>query len=127
MSIRSSCVFCQPERLESVLASSPNFLIVADHAPLVPGHTLIIPRAHYPCYGAVPEELDAELAAVRARVRGFLERTYPAVMWFEHGVFHQTVYHAHLHAMPMGTVAPSVTRDPELGGHPVAGRADVVC
>ena len=119
------CVFCDAGRLNTVMDETPHFRIVADHAPLVAGHTLIIPKEHYACYGAVPASLDAELAETRARVTTFLTREYGAVAWFEHGIFHQTVFHAHLHAMPFGPVTPSVVRDPAIEHHPMTSRDDV--
>jgi hypothetical protein len=45
-----------PERLTAVLTTTDHFRVVADHAPVVPGHTLIMPNAHFACYGAVPAE-----------------------------------------------------------------------
>ena len=116
------CPFCAPEHLDTLLATTEHFLIIADHAPLVPGHTLVIPREHYPCYGAVPADLDDELAHIRQVVAEFLRASYPAVTWFEHGVFHQTVFHAHLHAIPLGSLEPAIVRDPALGGRLISGR-----
>lgn len=97
-----SCVFCERDHLQYVLKETPSFLLVADHAPLVEGHLLIIPRTHYACYGAVPAELDAELLALKQEVRRFAERFYAALLFWEHGVFRQTVFHAHLHCIPFG-------------------------
>lgn len=102
-----------------------HFRVVADHAPLVPGHTLVMPKAHYACYGTVPAELDAELAEVRAQVEAFLTTHYGVVTWFENGIFHQTVFHAHLHALPFGALAAPLTRDPQLAGVAVESRHDV--
>lgn len=107
------------------MAETAHFRVVADHAPLLAGHTLVMPKEHFACYGAVPSALDGELAEIRARVAAFLTEAYGAVSWFEHGVFHQTVYHAHLHALPFGPVLPSVVRDPAIEHHPIAGRDDV--
>jgi diadenosine tetraphosphate (Ap4A) HIT family hydrolase len=120
-----SCVFCDASHLSTVLTETANFRVVADHAPLVAGHTLVIPKEHFACYGAVPATLDAELAEVRARMTAFLTEAYGAVSWFEHGIFHQTVFHAHLHAMPFSSVTPSVVRDPTIEHHPIASRDDV--
>jgi diadenosine tetraphosphate (Ap4A) HIT family hydrolase len=88
-----------------VLDETEHFFLLADHAPLIEGHLLIVPRDHYACYGAVPEELEPELLALKSRVRRFLSTAYREPVFFEHGVFRQTVYHAHLHSMPFGTVA----------------------
>jgi hypothetical protein len=57
-----------------------------------------------------------------ARVAAFLARHYAPVLWLEHGVFHQTIFHAHLHALPFGAIDPSITADPALEGIPLAGR-----
>jgi diadenosine tetraphosphate (Ap4A) HIT family hydrolase len=121
----TECVFCGEDSLEWLLAEFPHFLVVADHAPVIPGHTLVIAREHLACYGVLPAEWEAELTMVQARVTAFLSAYYGAVSWFENGVFHQTVFHAHLHALPLGPVAPSVVRMADLGGQPARSRDDV--
>lgn len=99
-----ACAFCRRDTLDAVLTETEHFYALADHAPLVEGHTLIIPKDHYACFGAVPADLDSELLALKHRVAGFLTVAYRAPVFFEHGVFHQSVYHAHLHAMPFGSL-----------------------
>lgn len=96
------CVFCAHDALDVVLAQTDHFLVIADHAPLAEGHLLIVPRAHYACYGALPVELDGEARELRERATRFLTEVYRAPIFFEHGVFRQTVFHAHLHALPLG-------------------------
>lgn len=98
----TNCTFCQRSAISYILKETPAFLLAADHAPLVVGHLLIIPKQHYTCYGDVPAELDAELFALKREIQQFLTQFYaPAVFW-EHGVFRQTVFHAHLHCFPFG-------------------------
>jgi diadenosine tetraphosphate (Ap4A) HIT family hydrolase len=98
----TNCAFCNRTDIPFVLKETPNFLIAADHAPLVEGHILIIPKQHYACYGEVPAELDAELSALKHEIQRFFAQFYaPAVFW-EHGIFRQTVFHAHLHCFPFG-------------------------
>ncbi len=123
--VDDACPFCVTEQLKTVLMETEHFRAVADHAPLVTGHILVMPRTHFACYGTVPAEWDAELAAIRAKITAFLTAQYQAVVWMENGVFHQTVYHAHLHALPLGPVAPSVVEMPELAGRAVTSLADV--
>lgn len=121
----TDCVFCRREALDAVLAETEHFYVLADHAPLVEGHTLIIPRDHHACFGAIPDAYEAELVAIRRRVADFLTATYRAPAFFEHGVFHQSVFHAHLHAMPFGSLdLPSdlFTAD---GARPAASLADI--
>lgn len=102
METARDCTFCDREALEVVLAETPHFLVLADYAPLVEGHILIVPREHLACYGALPQALEVEFLALKARVASFLRAAYAEPTFFEHGVFHQTVYHAHLHAFPFG-------------------------
>lgn len=98
----TNCTFCQRSEIAYVLKETSNFLVAADHAPLVEGHLLIIPKQHYTCYGSVPPELDAELFALKREVQRFLARYYAPVVFWEHGIFRQTVFHAHLHCFPFG-------------------------
>lgn len=97
------CAFCQSYELaDNVLKETTLYRLVADFAPLVEGHLLIIPKTHYACYGAVPTALDAELFALKQEVQNFFARYYAPSIFWEHGVFHQTVFHAHLHCFPFG-------------------------
>ncbi len=113
--IQADCAFCQRSRISSyILKETPTFRIVADHAPLVPGHTLIVPVNHYTCYGDVPASLDEELLALKREVKAFLARFYAPVVFWEHGIFRQTVFHAHLHCFPFGA---ETHYDPSEGLH----------
>lgn len=122
-----NCVFCRREDLAAaILTETEHFYLLADHAPLVEGHSLLVPKAHYACYGAIPAELDAELLALKRRVADFLTTAYRAPAFFEHGVFHQSVFHAHLHAMPFGELAlPPALFAPTDGAHAASSREDV--
>lgn len=104
LSRESTCEFCQPGQISYVLKETVHFLLAADHAPLVEGHLLIIPKQHYACYGAVPASLDEELFALKDVVRAFLSHFYAPPVYWEHGIFRQTVFHAHLHCFPWGRV-----------------------
>ena len=96
------CTFCNHHAITHMLKETPHFLLAADHAPLVEGHILIIPRSHYTCYGDVPATLDEELLALKSEVRQFFTRYYAPPVFWEHGIFRQTVFHAHLHCFPWG-------------------------
>ncbi|MDQ2715413.1 MAG: HIT domain-containing protein [Chloroflexota bacterium] len=99
---QANCAFCRHTAIASVLKETAAFLLAADHAPLVEGHLLIIPKQHYACYGAVPAELDAEFDALKREVGQFMTHFYAPPIFWEHGVFRQTVFHAHLHCIPFG-------------------------
>jgi diadenosine tetraphosphate (Ap4A) HIT family hydrolase len=120
-----SCPFCDPATVASALATTEHFYLLADNAPLVEGHALIIPRDHYACYGALPAAWDDELLPLKARVSRFEMERYRPPIFFEHGVFGQTVYHAHLHAVPLGPSGLDVHALAAPDGRPVEGLADV--
>ncbi len=120
-----ACPFCRRDALDGLLAETEHFFVLADHAPLVAGHLLLVPRAHYACYGALPAALEAELLALKRRAADFLIASYRAPLFFEHGVFRQTVYHAHLHAIPFGPVDFGVAALSGDHGRPVRSLADV--
>lgn len=100
----SNCTFCKRDEITDVLKETPHFLLAADHAPLVEGHLLVIPKQHYACYGDVPASLDEELFEIKEELRQFYTRFYAPVVFWEHGVFRQTVFHAHLHCFPWGNL-----------------------
>lgn len=103
--LRADCVFCQRSIIAPyILKETQNFRLVADHAPLVEGHILIIPKLHYACYGTVPVELDGELFALKREVQRFFQHFYMPPVFWEHGVFHQSVFHAHIHCFPFGVL-----------------------
>jgi len=120
------CPFCERRDLELTLATTPHFYLLADHAPLIEGHLLIVPHGHYACYGAVPAEYTAEFVALKWRAARFLAATYRAPTFFEHGVYRQTVFHAHLHALPFGlTPLDLPTQAHAVDGRPARSLADV--
>ena len=121
----SDCVFCDRATLRGVLHESEHFLLLADHAPLVEGHLLIIPREHFACYGAVPATLEPEWLALKRAVAEFLGHYYRTPLFFEHGVFRQTVYHAHLHAIPLGAEGFRMDELLAHGGRRVIAPEDV--
>ncbi len=105
----TDCAFCQRSMFAAnILKETARFLIVADYAPLVEGHLLIIPRRHYACFGEVPADLDAELFALKREIQQFFKEFYVPPVFWEHGIFRQTVFHAHLHCFPFGAAEYSL-------------------
>ncbi len=123
--VETECAFCHPEQLDTILTETDHFRVVADYAPLVEGHTLIIPRQHFSCYGAVPLDYEPELIALKRRVARFFRAKYRLAVFFEHGVYRQTVFHAHLHAFPFGPVNLRLFELAHPDGRPVHRLADV--
>ena len=117
------CAFCNHHDITHILMETPHFLLAADHAPLVEGHLLIIPKRHYTCYGDVPGELDTELFAMKSEVQQFFTRFYASPVFWEHGIFRQTVFHAHLHCFPWGVTG--YDRDEGLHTKIAASQEDI--
>jgi diadenosine tetraphosphate (Ap4A) HIT family hydrolase len=100
----NACVFCSRVDQPEILFETPSLYVMPDKFPLLPGHLLIISKAHLRCHAEGASEAEAELEAAAARVRRFLWEAYgtPALVW-ENGVFGQTVFHAHLHLIPVSS------------------------
>lgn len=83
-----------------------NFVVVPDVAPLVEGHLLIIPKAHYLCYGTVLQEHWQEIIELKSTITRLLKKTYMNCMFIEHGAAQDlqagnSIDHAHLHCLPV--------------------------
>lgn len=95
------CAFCDPAALaDQVLQEAPGFLVVADRYGLAEGHLLLMPRAHYPCFGSLPPDLLRVARGLQGKIENFLVSRFQRPFYFEHGIAGQTVPHAHLHAVP---------------------------
>ena len=117
----SECVFCTRDEQPAILFETPSLYAMPDRYPLLPGHILIISKEHRRCYAQAPRSMDAELEEASARVRRFLMEEYGTVsLAWENGAFGQTVYHAHLHLIPVRNQA----LPPEVVSIPAISRID---
>ncbi|MCU4802167.1 HIT family protein [Halobacteria archaeon HArc-gm2] len=103
----SDCIFCQivaGDIPANVVAETDDAVAFLDANPLTPGHTLVIPREHYPRLNDVPDDVAAE-------VLGLLHDVVPAVeaavdapattVAFNNGeAAGQEVPHVHGHVVP---------------------------
>jgi diadenosine tetraphosphate (Ap4A) HIT family hydrolase len=111
----TDCVFCARLDQPPPLIETSRLYLMPDKFPLTPGHSLIISKQHLACYGEADEETLDELETLLVETRQFLGAAYgkPVIVW-ENGVSGQSVFHAHLHLIPM-----AVERLPiEFDGHP---------
>lgn len=100
--ILDDCVFCSRRDQPEVLFETATLFVMPDKYPMLPGHTLIIAQQHLPCYAAATDTMHAELEIVASRIRCFLEAAYNSpVLIFENGIAGQTVFHSHLHLVPV--------------------------
>ena len=89
------------------VSSTGNFRVVPSLGQIVEGHVLVVPRLHYVTIGDLPLELVEEAQVVVELVRKGLRETYGNCVFFEHGAREPAaggcgIYHAHLHAVPIG-------------------------
>jgi diadenosine tetraphosphate (Ap4A) HIT family hydrolase len=115
-----------------VLFETRSLYVMPDKFPVRPGHVLIIAKQHLACFVTAPDVL-AELEEAKGRVERFLRAAYPvegevgdavrgddaalvepAIYAMEHGIYGQTVFHAHLHVAP----GPHLPIPPEYLAHP---------
>ena len=70
------CPFCSPTIEECVFLESENFLAIYNIAPVLPGHSLIIPRDHITSFIDLSQQqraefLDTTTQAVRLLLKAF--------------------------------------------------------
>lgn len=108
------CVFCNRINFEErIIAENDACYAVATLGQIAGGYTLIIPKAHIPCIGALaPHHSFQQMEGIRKmteKVYRALGKEYPhgnrrvlsPVIMFEHGIVGQTIPHAHLHIVPV--------------------------
>jgi bis(5'-adenosyl)-triphosphatase len=98
------CPFCRPKIMECVFLESVNFLAIYNIAPVLPGHSLIIPRSHIKSFIELNPELRAEFLdvtamAVRILLQAFQTDAFDLSVQ-EKPEAGQTIEHLHLHIVP---------------------------
>jgi bis(5'-adenosyl)-triphosphatase len=96
-----TCPFCLPDTQKHAFASSGSFLAIYNKAPILPGHTLIIPVMHVESLRSLPADLIAEFFMFAREI------TETLLSYFHADAFDwsiqdnlaagQTVPHLHLH------------------------------
>jgi len=96
--------FCHPKIKECVFLESNGFLAVYNIAPVLPGHSLIIPKSHITSiidldHQQRAEFLDATMKAVRILLKAFRTDAFDLSVQ-EKPEAGQTIEHLHLHIVP---------------------------
>ncbi|MEA2684714.1 MAG: hypothetical protein QOK05_3042 [Chloroflexota bacterium] len=102
----AGCVFCERSQEPDALLEGEHVHLIPDLFPVVPGHLLLVSRQHLPAYGAAGPEVLDELERLSATAMDFVHREYGVepLLW-ENGGAGQTVFHAHVHVMPVALPA----------------------
>ncbi|GAC1314287.1 MAG: HIT family protein [Chloroflexota bacterium] len=101
----SGCVFCDivaQRVVASVVLDEPDVLAFLDHRPLLPGHVLVIPRAHFPTLNDVPVDAIGPYFTTVQRLTRAVERALDADGAFvaTNIKISQSVSHLHVHVVP---------------------------
>ncbi len=103
----SRCPFCEPDVEGAVFAESENFRAVYYIAPILPGHSLIVPKQHLQSLMALSDPALGEMMVFSRNVVRVLLQVFGAAAFnwtVQEGVeAGQTVPHFHLHLTPRKT------------------------
>jgi diadenosine tetraphosphate (Ap4A) HIT family hydrolase len=97
--------FCDVDIDSRILHETERFVVIPDISPLVPGHVMIVPKAHILCYGAVEGAAWEEFSGLVNATRKIVGQHYGPSVVLEHGTCSlddvaDHVSHAHLHIVP---------------------------
>jgi diadenosine tetraphosphate (Ap4A) HIT family hydrolase len=97
--------FCDANIDSRILHETDRFVVIPDISPLIPGHVMIVPKAHILCFGAVDDTARDEFSCIVNATRTILREYYGPSVLLEHGTSSldpvaDHVTHAHLHVVP---------------------------
>ena len=102
-----NCIFCKIANGEipsNKVYEDEDFIAILDLSPATRGHTLVIPKKHYPDFFAMDEEAAAQAMKRARRVADLLtQKLSPDGMNLTQNngeVAGQTVNHYHIHLIP---------------------------
>ncbi len=101
------CIFCEIVAGNipcTKIYESENILAFLDIAPVNPGHTLVIPKQHYPTLLDLPPALGQELLEALQKVAKAIKKGLQAdginLGMNNYRAAGQLVFHAHFHLIP---------------------------
>lgn len=100
----SACPFCNDSIRNALFYETPHFMAIYNIAPILPGHSLIIPRMHHVSLMTLTdEEMNEFFLAARAALQILMKAFHTeAFDWSiqEKPEAGQTLEHLHLHIVP---------------------------
>lgn len=98
------CIFCHKEIVEKSFYSSERFSAFYNIAPILPGHSLVIPNKHYESLFELPDDELGEMMVFARKITSVLKTVFncDGFDWtIQDGISAgQTVPHLHLHIVP---------------------------
>lgn len=100
----TSCPFCRPQIDQSTWLETVDYRVIYNIAPIVPGHSLVIPRRHVAGLLELNDTEVGELFQTARRAATILLAAFQAEgfdLSLQDGeVAGQTVFHLHVHLIP---------------------------
>lgn len=99
-----NCTFCRREIIEKSFCTTSRFSAFYNIAPILPGHSLIIPNAHYESLIELSDDELGEMMVFARKITSVLKTVFncDGFDWtIQDGVSAgQTIPHLHLHIIP---------------------------
>lgn len=99
-----TCPFCDKSIRDAIFAESEHCLAIYNRSPILPGHSMIIPRQHYTRVLDLPDAVYADMMHFMRKVSSGLIQAFAAtgINWTlqEGRDAGQTVDHIHFHLIP---------------------------
>jgi bis(5'-adenosyl)-triphosphatase len=103
----NNCSFCRKEIFEKSFCTTSRFSAFYNIAPILPGHSLIIPNKHYESLFELSDEELSEMMVFARKITSVLKTVFNSdgFDWtIQDGISAgQTVPHLHLHIIPRVT------------------------
>ncbi len=102
--VSASCIFCKiiagDVPAEKAYHADDTIVSFPDVRPVHPGHTLVIPIAHYQWFWQLPDDVASDLFKVARTLAAELKETYGAD-YVRLSIVGKDVPHVHIHLIPM--------------------------
>ena len=99
--MKNECLFCETAKIkQDILWESQDFYVKVGVGILGPGHVMLIPRKHVPCLAKLSAPLTKNFLSIKEKISNELKSSFSAPIMYEHGIYGQSIYHAHLHFLP---------------------------
>ena len=97
----ADCLFCQTAKIkQDILWKSKNFYVKVGVGILAPGHVMLIPEEHISCLAELSVPLSKEFLLIKEKVFNKIKSAFSEPIAYEHGIYGQSINHAHLHILP---------------------------
>ena len=95
------CLFCQTHKIkQDILWESENFFVKVGVGILAPGHVMIISKRHLSCFAELFPQFVEEFLSIKKTLHRKIKQNFSEPIIYEHGVYGQTVSHAHINFVP---------------------------